>query len=204
MFIYGDGCSIANKEAVRMGHMLVGLALLFVGGSVVYRRAPRDTAELGHLSVPTVIAAVIAYGGNWSVTLLAAWQGVWPLPMPRMVTLLAGAGAVLLGLGTHVTARAQFRSFRQSWGMDVGRLITTGIYRYSRNPQTLGIMLALLGAGLLGNSAAAMLLAMIAWLASATWIRREEGILVEQFGAEYEAYCARTPRWLGPPRKLSR
>ncbi len=182
-----------------MLHVLLGVALLFIAGSIVYRRAPRDTARTGHLSTITVVAAVIAYGGNWSITLIAAWQGVWPLPVPRTVSMSVGIAAILLGVSLHTIARVQFRSFRRAWGMDMSRLITTGIYRYSRNPQTLGIMIALLGAGLLGDSGAALVLAVVAWIASAIWLRREEGILAEQFGGEYTEYRARTPRWIGRP-----
>lgn len=73
-------------------------------------------------------------------------------------------------------------------------LETGGIYRFVRNPSYLGLLVSCAGWSLAFRSwaglalTAAMLPALIARMAA------EERLLHEQFGAEYDAYRARTAR----------
>jgi len=86
--------------------------------------------------------------------------------------------------------------------MEVSKLITTGIYRWSRNPQFLGFYLSLLGLSLLGRSGYALLLAIIAIIYCHDYIVKvEEPYLERIFKEEYRAYKSRTPRYFGIPRK---
>ena len=77
------------------------------------------------------------------------------------------------------------------------RLVTHGVYRVSRNPMYLSLLVLLAAYALrLGTPAA--------WLgpaAYAAWITRfqilpEERALARRFGAEWDAYRRRTRRWL--------
>jgi protein-S-isoprenylcysteine O-methyltransferase Ste14 len=73
-------------------------------------------------------------------------------------------------------------------------LMTTGIYSVIRNPSYLGLLLTVLGWGLAFRSLLGVLvgLAFIPFLI--VRMRDEERLLAEQFGAQYEAYRARTWR----------
>lgn len=76
------------------------------------------------------------------------------------------------------------------------RLVVRGPYRAVRNPMYLGAGLALGGAALFYRSAA--LLGYAALLLAATHmfvVGYEEPTLRRMFGAEYESYCRRVPRW---------
>lgn len=66
--------------------------------------------------------------------------------------------------GTTLTSAGviEFRSIRRLSGMETSKLITTGIYHWSRNPQFLGFYLTLLGITLLGSSGYALLLTITA------------------------------------------
>ena len=105
--------------------------------------------------------------------------------------------SVAVGLVTYGVGRVQFRSFRLTGGLDASRLITSGIYRYSRNPQSLGMLLALTGTALLGNSGAALLLSALTWGGSLAWLPQEERILARRFGERYARYRKQVPRWIG-------
>jgi protein-S-isoprenylcysteine O-methyltransferase Ste14 len=77
------------------------------------------------------------------------------------------------------------------------RLITGGAYRFSRNPIYLADVLILLGVtfkwgAVLGIVLAPVFMAVI----TARFIRPEEARLRAAFGAEAEAFFARTRRWL--------
>lgn len=79
----------------------------------------------------------------------------------------------------------------------VGRLVTTGLYRFTRNPMYLGMLLVLLGAALnLQNIAA--LSGPFFFLISITLLQiiPEERVLEQNFGSAFAAYRQQTRRWL--------
>jgi protein-S-isoprenylcysteine O-methyltransferase Ste14 len=77
------------------------------------------------------------------------------------------------------------------------RLVTTGPYRFSRNPMYLGVTTILLGWSALWASP---LLVVYAVLVSCAFHFRvllsEEPWALRQFGAEWREYAARVPRWI--------
>jgi protein-S-isoprenylcysteine O-methyltransferase Ste14 len=78
--------------------------------------------------------------------------------------------------------------------MPTQRLITTGPFRYCRNPMTLGTILAYLGLSI----AAATIIGILIVVALATLLlvylkRMEEKELAERFGEEYLAYRRDVP-----------
>ncbi|MGH3366822.1 MAG: methyltransferase family protein [Nocardioidaceae bacterium] len=84
-------------------------------------------------------------------------------------------------------------------GMSQGmpdRLITTGPYAVTRNPMYLGHQVFLAGLAMLTRSP----LAAIAAAAHLPWfsarVRRDERRLQDRFGAPYDEYCSRVPRWV--------
>jgi len=85
--------------------------------------------------------------------------------------------------------------------MEVSKLITTGIYRWSRNPQFLGLYFSLLGMSLFGRSGFALLLTAIAIIYCHYYIvKMEEPYLERIFGEDYIVYKLRTPRYIGIPK----
>jgi protein-S-isoprenylcysteine O-methyltransferase Ste14 len=83
------------------------------------------------------------------------------------------------------------------------RLVVAGPYRYSRNPNYLGYLIALVGLFLYRGEVA--LLAYAAFYAGMIhlWIvRYEEPGLRRRFGGPYGAYEERVPRWL-PVRRAA-
>ncbi len=89
----------------------------------------------------------------------------------------------------------------RSFGHVIGSLRTDGLYRYSRNPQLVGSFLFIVGYTLLWPAWEGALWAGLWPVITYLMVRGEEEHLTRVFGDEYRAYCARTPRYLGIPRK---
>jgi protein-S-isoprenylcysteine O-methyltransferase Ste14 len=76
-------------------------------------------------------------------------------------------------------------------------LITDEVYRLSRHPMYLGMAMMLAGiAILLGSLSPFLIVAGFIILLERLYIRAEENMLNTQFGPQWQAYMARTRRWL--------
>lgn len=73
-------------------------------------------------------------------------------------------------------------------------LVTDGIYGVIRHPSYLGLLINALGWGLAFRSWVGVLLAALLIPTLMARIHAEERLLLTQFGAEYDAYRARTSR----------
>ncbi len=76
------------------------------------------------------------------------------------------------------------------------KLVTRGIYAYTRNPMYLALLLVLLGLGLhLGNAFNVLLAAGFVSYMNRFQIQPEERALSANFGKEYQQYCTQVRRW---------
>lgn len=76
-------------------------------------------------------------------------------------------------------------------------LVTGGLYRFTRNPMYLGMLMILLGAALKFGSIGALLpVPFFPLVMQQRFIIPEERFLLETFGDEYRAYRQQVRRWL--------
>ncbi len=76
------------------------------------------------------------------------------------------------------------------------RLVTNGLYRFSRNPMYLALLLVLLAVGLqFGNAFNTLIAAGFVGYMNRFQIVPEEHILLAKFGKEYKEYLSKTRRW---------
>lgn len=73
-------------------------------------------------------------------------------------------------------------------------LVTTGLYGAIRHPSYLGLLISSIGWGLAFRSVLGVLLALLLLPPLIARIESEEALLQSQFGAEYEAYRAKSSR----------
>jgi len=127
------------------------------------------------------------------------------LPLPvlpegwRIVNVVAGWTLLAPGLVVALWALFTFFAARTAVmpNRPARRLVTTGPYRWSRNPMYLSLTMQGAGLALLVNSLWPLLLLPVAVaILIAGIIRREESYLSRAFGEEYAAYRARVGRWL--------
>jgi protein-S-isoprenylcysteine O-methyltransferase Ste14 len=81
-----------------------------------------------------------------------------------------------------------------------GEPFTTGMYRYSRHPISLGTLLPMIGAGIASASWLFLLLSVILMVISHFLAITEEIATTKKFGDTYREYINRTPRWIGLPK----
>jgi len=75
--------------------------------------------------------------------------------------------------------------------------VMSGLYQYTRNPIYVSYSFALVGESILFGSTTLLLLALTFHVRNTLFIHLdEEPRLRKQFGAVYEDYCRRVPRWL--------
>jgi len=81
----------------------------------------------------------------------------------------------------------------------VDKLVTKGIYRYSRNPMQISAFLLLLGIGIATANWIFLLLCILYTILPLLWLDAEERYLLKFYGDTYREYMKRTPRWIGMP-----
>ena len=79
----------------------------------------------------------------------------------------------------------------------VNRLITSGIYKYSRNPMYLGLLMIVMSTSIFYLNIFSITTPMLFyfWI-NRFQIKREEIFLTQKFGKEYLSYKNKTRRWI--------
>lgn len=76
-------------------------------------------------------------------------------------------------------------------------LVTTGTYRFTRNPMYMGLLFLLIGwAILLGSLSPVFMLPVFIWIITIEQIIPEEKILQQKFGEQYRVYKNSVNRWI--------
>ena len=136
-------------------------------------------------TVAIVVPALILLGSGSDVVAATA--------VPGALLFLIGLALVASCIRLFVTVG---RGTLAPWDPTTA-LVVRGPYRYVRNPMITGVGAILAGEALFFRSwGIAIELAIFAVLNSLYFPLVEEPGLRRRFGAAYEEYCARVPRWL--------
>jgi protein-S-isoprenylcysteine O-methyltransferase Ste14 len=165
-------------------------------------RVERDFKRQGRILPSTTVFIYSVYPCHLALVVYSARRSLWALPLDIGVTVVIGVVLILVGLWLFLAGAGRFRSFEQVSGTETGGLITSGVYRWSRNPQYVGWGLLLFGVAVLGRSALGLLLAGLFWPGIHLYlISVEEPHLAAVFGTPYQRYFNNTPRYLGAPKR---
>jgi protein-S-isoprenylcysteine O-methyltransferase Ste14 len=138
---------------------------------------------------PTLVAGVVP----WLITRWHAENQPVALKVLGAVALALGA---LLVLETTARFALEGRGTPAPWAPPE-RFVVHGLYQFTRNPMYVGVLALIVGQALLLGREILFAWAAAAWLIFQLFlVLEEEPGLRKRFGAAYEDYCRRVPRWL--------
>ena len=194
----------ATEQVIRGLGAFAGSATLAYAILRMFKslRQPSGREEPGArfaLRAPVLLVATILFVGVGALL----WR---PLPIQpqswlRVVLLSVGAPLFFGGLALYLWG---MRSLGQMFGPSSGfgvrlhakhRLVTTGPYAHVRHPMYLAVISTAIGSLLLYRTWTSLGFAIIMF-GLAVRARREESVLAQEFGAEWEAYASQVPPWL--------
>jgi protein-S-isoprenylcysteine O-methyltransferase Ste14 len=122
--------------------------------------------------------------------------GAWIVPpiwnLTGLVFLGVGLALNLVGDKTFHQVSTTIKPFEES-----SVLVTDGLFRMSRNPMYLGMVLILAGIAIVLRSLSPFLVVLsFAILIDRIFVKVEESMLAGKFGPKWEEYSAKTRRWL--------
>jgi len=148
------------------------------------------------LKVPPPLVALIAALLMWFMAVVS------PSVEVQFVYRLCAALALALA-GSAVRLAAHIAFWRASTTVNptkpgqTSAIVSSGIYRLTRNPMYLGRAVQLLGwAAFLANPLAFLLVPLYLVYVNRFQVVAEERTLLARFGPEYAAYQGEVPRWL--------
>ena len=148
------------------------------------------------LKIPPPVVALLIAAAMWGISLATPL-----LDLPAHVRLVAGIAIALAGVVMAISGVAAFRRAKTTVNPlrpeTSSFLVTSGVYRLTRNPMYVGLALALLAWAVFLSSPWGLL----GPLAFALYMNRfqimpEEKILLGIFGSAYSAYHSKVRRWL--------
>lgn len=143
-----------------------------------------------HPPIVALIFIVIAYVAKWAIPI--------PLVLPNIVRMI-GLAFVSIGFLLGLAAFLEFRRAQTTIlpHGSVSSIITSGIYRFTRNPIYLGFMLMLIGFPLYSGTIWGLVLAPVfIYSMNSLVIEHEEAYLEKKFGEQYTGFKRRVRRWL--------
>jgi protein-S-isoprenylcysteine O-methyltransferase Ste14 len=148
------------------------------------------------LKVPPPIVALLIGVVMWALSRLTESVTVsgFPIIMTAVVIALVGGGITLSGAIAFRRAKTTVDPFRPE---SASSLVTFGVYRMTRNPMYVGLLMVLIGwAVFLVNVWSALgPLVFVAYI-TRFQIQPEERALASLFGEAYASYKSRVRRWL--------
>lgn len=149
-----------------------------------------------NVPLPPPVVGAVAGGAIWLCHLFLPWLSIGFHGQTVLAGCLAGIGVAIeaVGVAAFVRSRTTVNPLHPD---RASTLVTSGLYRISRNPMYLG-MACLLAAWCLylGTLPGLIVIAGFVVVIENYQIRPEEDALERVFGDDYKAYRSRVRRWI--------
>ncbi|WP_299018021.1 isoprenylcysteine carboxylmethyltransferase family protein [uncultured Photobacterium sp.] len=148
-----------------------------------------------YLKLPPPVLLLVTLGGMY---LLSVYWPLWVfsfIGQSAMIILLCLVGA-LLGLAGIVSFAKARTTVNPHNPHKTSKLVTSGIYRFSRNPMYLGLAIWLIAAFIYFSALSGIvMIPLFVFYMNNFQIGPEEDVLEAMFGDEYRQYCKAVRRW---------
>ncbi len=148
------------------------------------------------LKIPPAVVLVFMGVIMWFVANLVPELAL-AIPGRIIMAVAAGLAGIALILAGAVAFRVAKTTVNPMQPDKASSIVTRGVYKISRNPMYVGLLLILLSwAVLLSNIFSFAVLPVFVWYMNRFQILPEERALFAKFGTEYIAYTKSVQRWL--------
>ena len=146
------------------------------------------------IKIPPPILVLILVSSNYFSS-----QKIDPIHLPNQDLI----SILILLIGMLILINPIFKFIKSKTTIDpikfkkVNKLIISGIYKYSRNPMYLGLLMIVISTSIFFLNILSITTPFLfyCWI-NRFQIKREESFLTEKFGEEYISYKIKTRRWI--------
>jgi len=156
-------------------------------------KTSQDRGSTNLIALAMVVSSILVFISPALNYYRSGWTG-WPLTVS-----LAGILMMVAGLSVRIIAALTLGGYytRVLRKTKNHRIISSGIYKYVRNPGYLGVISLLAGGGIAsGNIFCIFTILAIVPISYIYRIGAEEKMMLESFGDEYREYMKKTKRLL--------
>ena len=148
------------------------------------------------LRIPPPVVALLVAAAMWGIALATPSAAI-----PALARVVMAVALALVGIGTTISGVIAFRRARTTVNPlqpeTTTTLVTSGVYRFTRNPMYVGLAVVLVAWGVFVSP----ILALPGPLVFIFYMTRfqivpEERSLSAKFGTDYSTYQAKVRRWL--------
>ena len=148
------------------------------------------------LKIPPPVLALLVAALMW-----LASQFMEPPRAPLAIRVATALALLVVGQSISVGGMRSFRKAKTTMNPfkpgAASALVSDGVYRFTRNPMYVGLLITLLGwAAFLWQPLALVFLPLFVLYITRFQIKPEERVLSSLFGNEYADYMAKVRRWL--------
>jgi protein-S-isoprenylcysteine O-methyltransferase Ste14 len=156
----------------------------------------RHLMQALELRIPPPIVALIVAAIMWGISVVTP-----SIEMPSLIRITTAIAIALTGVATAISGVIAFRHAKTTVNPlkpeTTSAIVTSGVYRFTRNPMYVGLASVLLAWAVFVSSVWALLGPLVFVLYMNRFqIMPEERVLSRTFGNAYVAYQARVRRWL--------
>ena len=119
------------------------------------------------------------------------------IPFQSLISILILSVGILILLNPVLKFKKSKTTINPIKFKKVNKLVTSGIYKYSRNPMYLGLLMIVISTSIFYLNIYSILTPLFFYLwINRFQIKREEVFLTKKFGEDYLSYKKKTRRWI--------
>jgi protein-S-isoprenylcysteine O-methyltransferase Ste14 len=148
------------------------------------------------LKVPPALLFLICVALMWGINWLIAAQRLEFLYQKWVAVLFIGFGVILGILGVFEFTKLS-TTVNPHKPENTSKLVTSGVYRFSRNPMYAGLLFCLVGIGIyFGNLWSFLVIPVFIWYMNEFQVKPEEVVMRQKFGSDFKEYSEKVNRWI--------